>query len=445
MSFLQRASRPSPGASAAPAGPMRTGLERLAWAIPLSTRRLFLALAVTVAGMLATSGVAAAWVAMRNADTIADARVSGLGLSSAVTELGTRLAASDADAATMLLSGGQDGPVARSGYDPDLLDTGRPLAGYHPHLVLAARALADAGVVATDDDRGDLRTLNDGLVRYSGLVETARTNARQGNPVSAAYLEQARTIAQVDLLPLTSRLRRAGEQRMASAANSVGGPVSAVTVGLTAAASVMLAAAALVVAGRSRRLAHPALLVATAGAIGALVVVTASIWSQSRELREVATTDIGAYVTANEIAADLSDLRVTEISAVAAQGGGEASYEDFHQDADRLAQRLDGPDGADLLAALQGYVDQVEAEEAADEPSGSQRAAASALRGASATQFRVADDTASNAVVRAQAQLEDRFEAVADAGVEPLLPAVLGLVAAALAASGILDRGRRYR
>ena len=42
-------------------------------------------------------------------------------------------------------------------------------------------------------------------------------------------------------------------------------------------------------------------------------------------------------------------------------------------------------------------------------------------------------------------RLADRFDAAADAEVAPLLPVVLGLVAAALAAAGTLARARRYR
>jgi hypothetical protein len=66
------------------------------------------------------------------------------------------------------------------------------------------------------------------------------------------------------------------------------------------------------------------------------------------------------------------------------------------------------------------------------------------LEGASATHFRRADDTASGAVVGSAANLEDRFDAVADAGVEPLLPVILGSTAAALAAYGVYARARRY-
>ena len=61
-----------------------------------------------------------------------------------------------------------------------------------------------------------------GLVEYAGLVETSRANTRLGYPVGSAYLNQARDLANDDLVPRAERLRRVGEQRMAQAANSVG-------------------------------------------------------------------------------------------------------------------------------------------------------------------------------------------------------------------------------
>lgn len=422
---------------------MSNPLEQFAWRLmSRRTNRLFLVLAITVAAALSTSGLAAAWVSSRNADTIADARESGLDLARASAEFSTRLTAYDAEATTTLLAGGITEPAARSGYDPDLLETGRPLAGYDPNLSLAALALVDAGLVATDEDHRDLRTLNEGLVRYTRLVETARTNSLQGNPVNAAYLNQARTIAQEDLLPVADGLRRTGERRVAQAANDVGGPVSAAAVALLALALSVLVATTLVAAGRTRRVVHPALLAATAAAVVGLAIVTTGIWSQSRDLREAATTDIAAYVEANEVAADLADLRVTEITAVATQGRGEDVYARFHTDAGDLAERLDG---TSLLAPLNSYVDEVDEVEQLAQDGERQDAADSTREGDSATQFGLAYDTSSDQVIRAAADLDDRFDDVAAADTEPLVPIALGVVAALLGAGGILARGRQYR
>lgn len=416
--------------TAAPALPFLDTLEGAAWRIPLSTRRLFLALAVGVVVAIVGSSLAAAWVAARNGDTISDARATGLDVAGAATELRTNLAAADAQAASTLLSGGLEQPATREAYEGN--------------LEAASAALTDAALAARDDDGADIETLAVGLTDYAGLIETARANSRQGFPVGAAYLSQARVLARDDLVPTADHLRRVGEQRVARAANSVGGPVGAIAVAVLVLALAALVVSAAVIAGRSRRLTHPALLGATVAALLALVVVTAGIVSQSRELRSAATTDIEAYVEANDAAFTVSNLRVTEISAVAAHGSGGPLYDDFSSTAGDLTAELEG---SPTLAPVQAYVDVVDGEvRATDLDSGDNQAAAEiTLDGASLDAFEAADTAAGEAVDQAFVDLGDRFDSAADAGVNPAVPIVLGVVAAALAAAGTLARARRYR
>jgi hypothetical protein len=427
--------------AAAPTGGLLDRVERQAWRVPLSTRRLFVTLALVAASALVVSGLAAGWVAARNANTIADAREQGLDLATAVTDFRTRLAEADAGAAATLISGGLEDTDSRAAYDEDLLE--------------ASRALTDAGLVATDADHADISDMGDGLLAYAGLVETSRANSRQGYPVGAAYLDQARATANDTLVPLAEHRRRVGEQRIARAANSVGGPVSALAIVVLVAGLVVLVGCAVLVAGRTRRIAHPALLAATVVVIGALVVVTGGITAQSRELREAATGDIDAYVAANEASSALSDLRVTEISAVAARGSGAALYEQFGADADALATLLgDAPGDPAGLGELRDAVAQYRAgvdEVAAADARGDNRGAADLAQSissdgpGSADAFVAATEVAAANVVSAAGDLRERFDAAADADVMPLVPVVLGLAAAALAAAGTLARGRRYR
>jgi hypothetical protein len=428
--------------SAAPAGGLLDRVERAAWRVPLPTRRLFVTLALVAAGALVVSGLAAGWVAARNAETIADAREQGLELATAATEYRTRLAAADARAAATLIAGGLEDPESRAAYDEDLLS--------------ASRALTDAGLVATDDDRADISAMGDGLVRYAGLVETSRANSRLGYPVGSAYLNQARDLANDDLVPRAERLRRVGEQRIARAANSVGGPVGALAVVLLVAGLVVLLGCALIIAGRTRRIAHPALLGATLAVVAALVVVVGGITSQSRELRQAATGDIDAYVAANEASSRLSDLRVTEISAVAARGSGGPLYEQFSAEIAELQDLLTDVPGdsggiAQLYTAASDYGSAVvEQVQAADERGENRDAAELALsiseEGAgTADAYQAANEIAAANVEREADDLADRFDAAGDADIQPLVPIALGVLAALLAAAGILARGRRYR
>jgi hypothetical protein len=419
--------------AAAPATAILERLEETAWRIPLSTRRLLLAIAAAVVIAILAGSLTAAWVAARNRATIADARETGLEVASAATDLRTNLAAADAQAASTLLSGGLEAPETRS--------------TYVSNLRAASQALTDAALVATADDHDDIQDLAVGLARYSGLVETARANSRQGLPVGAAYLNQARTLARDDLVPTADHLRRVGEQRVARAANSVGGPVGALAIVMLVLALAVLVASAAVVAGRSRRLTHPALLAAGVAAILALVVVTAGIVSQSRELRAAATSDIDAYVAANDAAVTVSNMRVTEISAVASHGSGAPLYDEVKTSASDLDARLrDDPAQADLRNAVDAYANAVEQVRATDlEQGNSQGAAQNTLFGASFEAFGAADSAATDTVDHAFADLSDRFDAASGAGIHPLVPIAVGLAAAGLAGAGTLARARRYR
>jgi hypothetical protein len=400
------------------------------------------------------SGLVAGWVASRNADTIADAREQGLELATATTEFRTNLAEADALAAATLIAGGLESTESRSAYDVALLQ--------------ASQALTEAGLVATPDDREDISAMASGLVEYAGLVETSRANTRLGYPVGSAYLNQARDLANDDLVPRAERLRRVGEQRMARAANSVGGFLGIFAIVLLVAALAVLVGCSLLIAGRTRRIAHPALLAATLATVAALVVVVNGIASQSRELREAASGDIEAYVAANLVASDLSDLRVTEISAVAARGSGAPLYEQFQEGADSLLAELaaDRPGIDELRGRVEDYVAAVGGVAEADLGGNNQRAARLALsleEGGSGDVYNlaavgpevdedgdgrsdppVAGSAAGNVLVEGD-DLEARFDQVADADVQPLVPIALGGLAAILAAAGILARGRKYR
>jgi len=444
----------------APAGGLLERVERVAWQVPLPTRRLFQTLAFVAAAALAVSGLAAGWVASRNANTIDDAREQGLDLATAVTEYRTRLASADATAAATLIAGGLESTESRAQYDQDVL--------------AASRALTSAGLVARVEDRGDIEAMANGLVQYAGLVETSRANSRLGYPVGSAYLNQARDLANDDLVPRADRLRRVGEQRMARAANSVGGPLSFVAVVLLLAAVIVLVGCALLVSGRTRRVVgHPALVVALVAIVAALAVVFNGITSQARELREAATDDIDAYVEANTASSGLANLRVTEISAVAARGSGADLYAQFDEQADELLAGLrdasSGPAVNDLTRSVEDYVATVAQVRALDEAGRNPQAADLALstdEGGSARAYALAatgivpstdaadaggDDrspqpgTAAGNAAAETADLEDRFDAAAGADVHPLVPIALGVAAAVLAAAGVLARGRRYR
>lgn len=420
----------------APAGVLDR-VERTAWRVPLPTRRFFVAVALVTAVASGLSGIAAGWVASRNAATLAEARQEGLDLATAVTEFRTRLASADARAAATLISRGLEDPESRALYDGDLLT--------------ASHALTDAGLVGTDDDRADIQAMADGLLDYAGLVETSRANSRQGLPVGAAYLDEALSLADDTLVPLAERRRSVGERRIALAVNSIGGPASALAVVALVAGLATVVVGAALVAGRTRRvIAHPALLLAVVVMLGVVGLMANSIATQTRELRRAATGDVDAYLAANEVSSQLSDLRVIEIAAVAARGSGGEHYDRFAVEAGDLATALteapgDTGDLADLHAAVTAYAAAVTDEVRPTDEKGDNREASALVLTTSAEAYTAASALAAANVDAAVADLTERFAAAGDADVQPLLPVVLGGAAAVLAATGTLARGRRYR
>jgi hypothetical protein len=423
--------------TAQPAAAPRWGVldfvERRAWGIPLPTRRLFLVLAWLTAGVLLVASLTGAWTVSRNAATIDGARDHGFLIARSTAAFRTNLAAADAIAARTLIAGG--------------LETSESRRQYTTALLGASAALTDAALVATDDDREDIETLADGLVRYSGLVETARANARLGYPVGSAYLSQARTLANDELIPTAEQLRREGEQRVARAANDIGGLTGIVSVALLALATCGIVVASVIVAGRTRRMLHPALIVSTiAIALGTFVVI-GSIARQVNALRTAATTDFADFVDVNDSAYLLSTLRTTEIAAVGARGSGAAIFNQFATGADDLRQRLEDDARATpaTRSAVGNYLDMVASVAETDAGGDNQAAIGMTLDGTSADAFEAANGAVTDELSGTADDLRRRIDRARDATVEPLIPLALGVLAALLAAAGILSRGRRYR
>jgi hypothetical protein len=417
------------------AGGVLDAIERRAWRIRMPTRRLIVVLASMTAGVVIVASLTAAWVAARNNATIHDARVQGLGVASATTQFRASLAAADAEASGSLIAGGIDVP--------------EPEKDYAAHLDDAARALSAAALAGTADDRRDLRELSSGLVEYTALVEEAQANSRQGFPVGATYMARAHRLAADELVPTANHLRREGEQRVARAAASVSGPFGVLAIVLLVAAAAAVVVASAVIAGRTHRMLHPALVAAAVFAVVSTLVMAYGITRQFTQLRDAATNEVDTYFETNDISYALAQLRVTELSAVAARGSGAPLYEQFHEQSAALDDLVSG--NRNLAGKVDDYVAGEAAVEEADMAGDNREAARRALGdpsatgAASATGYNDAANSVEGYVDVAGDALADRIEGAEGASINPFVPLALGALAAGLAAAGILYRGRRYR
>ena len=116
-------------------------------------------------------------------------------LAFAAGQLYTTLSVADAAAATALISGSEPQAV-RQRYEQAITD--------------AAVAVTRASSGLTNPELVELlgRT-NARLAVYTGLIETARTNNRMGNPVGSSYLSEASALMQQTILPDAQRLYEA--------------------------------------------------------------------------------------------------------------------------------------------------------------------------------------------------------------------------------------------
>ena len=121
-------------------------------------------------------------------------------LSFAAGQLYTKLSVADAAASTAFIAGAEPRAV-RHRYEQSITD--------------AALALTRASNGLNDEPMQELLgRINAHLAVYTGLVETARTNNRAGNPVGSSYLSEASSLMQETILPDAQRLYQETSSRV---------------------------------------------------------------------------------------------------------------------------------------------------------------------------------------------------------------------------------------
>jgi hypothetical protein len=255
------------------------------------------------------------------------------------------LSDSDATAATTFLTGGLEPPARRERYAKDL----RVAAGELTTLTREVGASAQAGAA--------VRLLTQQLPVYSGLIETARANNRQGFPVGAAYLREASTLMRERILPAARRLYEVEARRLNSDYGSGASTGTFLVVILAAFAMLGLLAGAQVYV---TRLTHRALNVFMIA--GTVVLVALTTWMVVSFL-----TEQNSLASAQRTGSDpVEVLAAARILALRAQddenlalashegpaqavdqntprGSGEQDLADFNTVIGRLGRRLGSP------------------------------------------------------------------------------------------------------
>ena len=247
-------------------------------------------------------------------------------LSFAAGRLYTTLSVADAAAATAFIAQAEPRGV-RLRYEEAITD--------------AAVAVTRASSGLTDQPLVELLgRINAELAVYTGLIEVARTNNREGNPVGSSYLSEASGLMQSTILPDAQLLYKATSERVDSettASTQIPAPVI-----LVVSATVVFGAFChRWLARRTRRRINPGLVV---GALGILVMV---VWvgtalaistTASRSAKDTAADSL-KIVTTVEITAQ--QARADETLSLIRRGDEEIRKQSFYQRIDMMHEQID--------------------------------------------------------------------------------------------------------
>ncbi|MFD5318658.1 hypothetical protein [Streptomyces sp. NPDC127098] len=343
---------PAPPAPVPPAEPPRRrswaeGAARLRAAARTEPGRLRI-IGVVLAGLLLLFGAATFWQVAdryRATDTVLE---SSQPLSAGAAEIYRLLADANTAAATGFLAGADEDPAVRQRYEEDIAN--------------AAGRLADAAADTSESDEAQeyITLLNERLPVYTGLVETARANNRQGLPLGGAYLRYADEQMQQTLLVAAADLYVLETDRFQhDIAEARAWPWLALGAG--GAALVVLAWAQRRHYLRTNRLLSPGLIAASAAATVLLLWLTGAHALARDALHEADRGAARSLSSLNGAWTEALRARGDENITLVARGADDASEESFQARLEALLGRdPDRPGG--LLADA--------AERAAGDPAG---------------------------------------------------------------------------
>jgi hypothetical protein len=374
-------------------------------------------------------------------------------LSIAAQDLYRSLSDADATANSAFLFEGLEPQDVRSRYESDIAQAESALA-----LAVAAREPADLA-----DPDSALAVLSREMSVYTGLVETARANNRQGLPVGAAYQREASTLMRDELLPAAERLYTDETSALRDDQDRAAG-LPVVEIVLAAVLLVLLFFAQRYLRRRTRRRLNTGLLVATGAAVVSLawvLIATFGVMANVNASQENGSeqTDVLARARITALAA-----RGDETLTLVARGNGDAYEKDYQKATRELALADSGLLSQARALATDGTVldrvtDAADAQLAWAEVHGQIRAAddggdyvtavdLAVLPGdeGAATKFDAVDNSLRQAIAATTTSFEDEVSQ-ADNALTGLVIGVilLALVAAAGAAAGIWQRLKEYR
>lgn len=286
-----------------------------------------LLIAVSLVTLSLLVGLAGAAMADSKSDTMTNLTDRREPFAAAAQHVYRSLSDADATAAIGFLSTGDEPRRLRERYADDIAQA----------TTFLAKAAADTGSVRT---ARQVEIIAQQLPVYTGLIETARANNRQGFPTGASYLREASHLMRSTILPAAEELYQIDNQRLTAEQDDANGfPwfTTLLVIGLLAA----LVVAQRFITRKSNRAFNIGLVVATAAVLfgvlwSALALIVQAVLissSQSDGTEQV-------YVLSKARIAALK-ARADETLTLVARGGGAFYEQEFRS----LFAELGGDDG----------------------------------------------------------------------------------------------------
>lgn len=266
-------------------------------------------------------------------------------LAFAAGQLYTTLSVADAAAATAFIAGAEPRDV-RHRYEQAITD--------------ASVAVTRASSGLTDEELVQLLgRVNAELSMYTGLVETARTNNRSGNPVGSSYLSEASALMQTQILPSAQRLYEETSARVdaeTSASTRIPGPVILVVL-----ATLLFGVFAnRWLARRARRRINIGFVAGDLAVLIMLIWVGTALIISTADSRSAKDTAAESLKTITNLAITAQQARADETLSLIRRGDEEVRKQSYYQRIDMMQQQLseylardDAIDKTDLAEAEQ--------------------------------------------------------------------------------------------
>lgn len=354
-------------------------------------------------------------------------------LAYAAQNLYAALSAADAAAASAFLSGGIEAATIRARYQQALAD--------------AASALADVTAGTTDPDaRTEVAEISARLAAYTGLVESARVNNRQGLTVGSAYLREASSLMRTSLLPGAERVYTRNLAALDEGQRAVGS-LPTVSLVLLVLALVMIGIGSVILLGRTNRQFNMGLVVAAAVVlvvIAWIVVATRLAAANIEDSRTEGTAKFGQLAKARILA---QQARTDETLQLIGRGDISAGEKSFYGHIDELGTLLDAAPAA-AKDGVQKWIASHRKQTEFYERGEYDAAVAQAIGpdpAASAAQFADVESSLRDGIERTRETLRDRVSAAGRwLAWNPTGTLVLMVVAASAAVVGLWPRLKEF-